>query len=199
MTLVLNGQSDKEALSILDRFSGRALGAQALFMKFDLVTSDLKDNSRDTISGTLLMSRDRYRLDLGNNIVISDGATSWSYLVAEKEVTVNKADKTDKSFQNKPSEVFTMYKKGYRNRLVEERTDSYIIDLYPEDLKSDLQRVRLSIRKSNLSLLTAEYRQKDGVSATLYLREYDTGAKPDPDSYTFRQEKYKGVEIIDMR
>jgi len=198
-TIILFGQSDPEAVKILDKFSSKALGAPALLMKFNLINSDLKANQKDTTKGSILISRDKYRLDLENNIVWSDGVTSWSYLIAEKEVTINKVDKKDKSFQSRPSEVFTMYKKGYRNRLVEERPETYIIDLYPEDLNSELQRVRLSIGKTLLNLKTAEYKRKDGVVLTLVLTQYDLNQKPDPDAYIFKAEKYKGVEIIDMR
>jgi hypothetical protein len=198
-TIILSGQNDPAAIKILDRFSSKALGAPALLMKFNLINADLKENKRDTTEGSVLISRDKYRLDLENNIVWSDGVTSWSYLLAEKEVTINKIDKKDKSLQNRPTEVFTMYKKGYRNRLVEERPDTYIIDLYPEDINSDLQRVRLSIGKTLLNLKTAEYKRKDGVVVTLLLTEYNLNHKPDPDGYIFKPEKYKGVEIIDMR
>ena len=198
-TIVLFGQSDPEAVKILDRFSSKALGAPALFMKFKLVNADLKENKKDTTGGSVLISKDKYRLDLDNNIVWSDGVTSWSYLIAEKEVTINKVDRKDNSLQNKPSEVLTMYKKGYKNRLVEERPETYIIDLYPEDINSELQRVRLSIGKSQLNLKTAEYKRKDGVVITLLLTEYNLNQKPDPDGYVFKSEKYKGVEIIDMR
>jgi outer membrane lipoprotein carrier protein len=198
-TIILSGQNDPAAVKILDRFSSKALGATALLMKFNIINADLKENKKDTTKGSVLISRDKYRLDLENNIVWSDGVTSWSYLLAEKEVTINKIDKKDKSLQNRPSEVFTMYKKGYKNRLVEERPDTYIIDLYPEDINSDLQRVRLSIGKTLLNLKTAEYKRKDGVVITLVLTEYNLNQKPDPDGYIFKPEKYKGVEIIDMR
>jgi len=198
-TIIIFGQSDQEAVKILDRFSSKALGAPALFMKFKLINADLKDNKKDTTSGSILLSRDKYRLDLGNNIVWSNGEISWSYLLAEKEVTINKVDRKDKSFQSRPSEVFTMYKKGYRNRLVEERPETYIIDLYPEDINSELQRVRLTIGRNLLNLKTAEYKRKDGIVITLILTQYDLSQKPDPDGYTFKPEKYKGVEIIDMR
>jgi outer membrane lipoprotein-sorting protein len=195
----LSGQSDKEAMALLDRFSSKAMNAPAIFMDFDIVSVDIKENSRDTISGNLLLSRDKYKLDLGNNIVWSDGETSWSYLIAEKEVTINNIDKKDNSFQSRPSELFTMYRKGYKNRLVEERPDSYIIDLYPEDLKSELQRVRLTLARQNLFLRNVEYRRKDGVTVNLVLKDFSLSQKPDPDGYVFRSEKFKGVEVIDMR
>jgi hypothetical protein len=92
-----------------------------------------------------------------------------------------------------------MYKKDYKSRLIEDRSDSYLIDLYPEDLKSDLMRVRLSIGKSLLNLISLEYKRKDGVVSTLQVLEYDLKTKPDAATFIFQSEKFKGVEVIDMR
>ncbi len=66
-----------------------------------------------------------------------------------------------------------MYKSGYKSRLIEEKTDLYIIDLYPEDVKSDLVRVRLDIKKSDLSLKNLEYKRRDGLVITLQILEYN--------------------------
>ena len=116
-------------------------------MKFQLVSIDQIENSNDTLTGSVILSKDKYKLDLPDNIIWFNGETSWSYLPAEKEVTITKADKKDNSFQNRPSPIFSMYKNGYKCRLIEEKSDSYLIDLYPEDIKNDLIRVRLTIER----------------------------------------------------
>jgi outer membrane lipoprotein-sorting protein len=198
-TPVVNGQNDQEAIKILDKFSSRALAAPSVSMKFNLINTDLKENISDTISGSIILSKDKYYLDLQSNMIWFNGETSWSYLPAEKEVTVNNADRKDNSFQNRPSTIFSMYKKGYKNRLVEERPHSYILDMYPEEINSELQRVRLTIGKSLLDLKTLEYKRKDGVTVTLSVLQYDLSQRPDPDRFVFKQENYKGVEVIDMR
>jgi hypothetical protein len=92
-----------------------------------------------------------------------------------------------------------MYKKEYKSRLIEEKTDTYIIDLYPEDIKSDIVRVRLSIGKALLNLINLEYKRKDGIISTLNVLEYDLRLKPDAATFVFQPEKYKGAEVIDMR
>ena len=92
-----------------------------------------------------------------------------------------------------------MYKKGYKSHLIEEKTDSYIIDLYPEDIKSELLRVRLTLGKTLLDLITLEYKRKDGVVMTLNVTEYNLKVKPEPGMFVFQPEKFKGVEVIDMR
>jgi outer membrane lipoprotein-sorting protein len=139
-TLNATGQNDQEAIKILDKFSANALGAPSVSMKFQLITTDLTENSNDTLTGSIVICKDKYYLDLTDNIVWFNGETNWSYLIAEKEVTITKADRKDNSFQNRPSAIFSMYKNGYKSRLIEERPDSYIIDLYPEDIKNDLLR-----------------------------------------------------------
>jgi outer membrane lipoprotein carrier protein len=194
-----SGQNDPQAVKILDRFSAAALGAPSVSMKFSLVTTDQAESTKDTLKGSIILSRDKYMLDLTNNIIWFNGETSWSYLIAEKEVTISKADKKDNSFQNRPSLIFSMYKKGYKSRLIEEKSESYLIDLYPEDIKSDLLRVRLSIGKPLLDLRSLEYKKKDGIVVTLLVTDYNLNLKPESDTFIFKTEKYKGVEVIDVR
>jgi len=196
---ITSGQSDQAAIKILDKFSANATGAPSVSMKFSFITVDQAENAIDTLKGSVILSKDKYQLKLPDNIIWFNGETSWSYLPAEKEVTINKADKKDNSFQNRPSAIFSMYKSGYKCRLIEERSDSYIIDLYPEDIKSDLLKVRISIGKQMMNLRSLEYKQRDGIIKTLFVTEYDLKQKPVSESFVFPQAKYKGVEVIDMR
>jgi outer membrane lipoprotein-sorting protein len=199
LTLNITGQNDPEAIKILDKFSENALKAPSVSMKFKMITTNLTDNKTDTLEGSVILSKDKYRLDLPDNTVWFNGEISWSYLSEEKEVTITKADKKDNTFQSRPSLIFSMYKKGYKSRLIEERPDSYIIDLYPEDIKSELLRVRLSIGKSLLNLISLEYKRKDGIINTLHVNEFDLKVKPEADTFIFQPGKYKDAEVIDMR
>ncbi|MCX6261255.1 MAG: outer membrane lipoprotein carrier protein LolA [Bacteroidia bacterium] len=192
-------QNDTEAIKILDKFSALALGAPSVSMKFTMETIDQVEGTNTSSTGSIILSKDSYRLDMTDNIIWFNGETSWSYLPAEKEVTVAKPDKKDNSFMSRPSAVFSVYKKGYNVRLLEEKSSSYLIDLYPEDINSDHIRIRLNIGKPSLDLKSLEYKYKNGVTAILTVKEYDLKQKPDNYEFTFPSDKYKGVEIIDMR
>ncbi len=198
-SLNILGQNDPEAIKILDKFADNALKAPSVSMKFNLVTTNQTDNKVDTLAGSIILSKDKYKLVLPDNILWFNGETSWSYLPAEQEVTITKANKKDNTFQSRPSLIFTMYKKDYKSRLIEEKSNSYIIDLYPEDIKNELLRVRLSIGKSLLNLISLEYKRRDGVIVMLQVNEYDLNTKPEPATFIFQPEKFKGVEVIDMR
>ena len=195
----VSGQNDPAAIKILDKFSSTALSAPSVSMRFRFISVDNTENRHDTLPGSIVISNNKYKLELPDNSIWFNGEVSWSYLPAEKEVTITKSDRKDDSFQSRPSAIFSMYKKGYKSLLIEERRDSYIIDLYPEDLKSDFIRVRLSIGKSLMNLISLEYKKKDGVTMTFFVEEYNLKTKPDPSFFIFSPEKYKGVEVIDMR
>jgi outer membrane lipoprotein carrier protein len=192
-------QNDQKAVKILDRFSELALAAPSVSMKFSLETIDQVEGTNNNVSGSIILSKDKYRLDMTDNIIWFNGETSWNYLPAEKEVTIARPNKKDNSFQSKPSLVFSIYKKGYKTRFLEEKADSYLIDLYPEELNSDHIRIRLCIGKPSLDLKSIEYKYKNGVTVNLTVKEYDLKQKPDNSVFIFQPEKYKGVEINDMR
>jgi outer membrane lipoprotein-sorting protein len=194
-----NAQTDPAANAVLDRFSARATNAPSVSLKFDLVTEDLVEKKSNTQSGSIIILKDSYKLEIPNTIVWFDGTTTWTYLIAEEEVVIRTPDKNDNSFQNKPSGIFTMHKDGYKARLIEELPDSWTIDLYPEDIKSELVRVRLTIGKNQNDLRKIEYRRKDGIVIYIIVNEYNLNIRPEQNFFVFDRTKYRGVEIIDMR
>ena len=192
-------QNDAEAVKILDRFSALALGSPSVSMKFTMKTIDQVEGTNNSISGYAILSKDRYRLELPDNIIWFNGETSWSYLPAEKEVTVAKPDRNDNSFMARPSSIFSVYKKGYKVRLLEEKAASWLIDLYPDDINSDHIRIRLNIGKPSLDLKSLEYKYKNGITATLTVKEFNLKQQPGISEFTFSPADHKGVEVIDMR
>ncbi len=192
-------QKDPEAMKILDRFSETARKAPSVSMEFSIVTVNQMEKTTDTLNGSVILSGDRYRLELPDNTVWFDGVTSWSYLPAENEVTITKPGRKDNSFQSKPSAIFSMYKKDYKIKLVDETTRNFIIDLYPEDIKSDLVRIRLTIDKLKYNLVSLEYKKKDGITSTLYVKKYNLDQQPGEDAFVFQPSRYKDVEINDIR
>ena len=198
-TAFAQGQNDPQAIRVLDSFSSNASKAPSVSIVFRMISADLAENRSDTLDGYIILSRDKYKLNLGENTVWNNGETIWNYLSAEKEVTITRPDKKDHSFQNRPSEIFSMYKSGYKSSLIDDRSDAYIIDLYPEDIKNDLLRVRLIINRADLKLISLEYKSREGLVITLQISEYNLKQKPDPDTFVFQPEKYKGAEINDMR
>ena len=198
-TLTLSAQKDPEALQVLSDFSRKATQAPSVTMDFRLTTSDSKSGDVTTMSGSAIISGDRYRLKLDDYNIWTDGSNVWNYSPDVNEVTITETDPDDDSFITRPSLLFTMYEEGYKIRLIEQTSDEWVIDLYPEAITSDLIRIRLKIGKTQYSLNGAEYKTKDGVTMTLIADKYDLTFKPSSDFFTFNPADYKGIDVIDMR
>jgi len=199
ITLTLSAQKDPEALKILSEFSRKATEAPSVTIDFKLITNDSKAGDVTTMSGSAIISGDKYKLVLDDYNIWTDGSNVWNYLPDANEVTITETDPDDDSFITRPSLLFTMYEEGYKIRLVEQTASEWVIDLYPEDIASDLIRIRLKIGKTLYDLIGAEYKTKDGVRMTLTVDKYDLTFKPAGDFFTFKPADYKDVDIIDMR
>jgi outer membrane lipoprotein carrier protein len=199
ITLTLSAQKDPEALQVLSDFSSKATAAPSVTIDFKLITNDTKAGDVTTMSGSAIISGDKYRLVLDDNNIWTDGSNVWNFLPDVNEVTITETDPDDDSFITRPSLLFTMYEEGYKIRMVEQTANEWVIDLYPEDIASDLIRIRLKIGKTLYDLIGAEYKTKDGVTMTLTVDKYDLTFKPAGDFFTFKPADYKDVDIIDMR
>ncbi len=199
LTLTLSAQKDPEALRVLADFSKKATSAPSVSIDFTLVTDDAREGNTTTVEGSAIISGDKYRLTLPDNNIRTDGKVVWSYLPDINEVTINKYDADDESFISKPSLLFTMYEEGYKVRLIEQTEKEWVIDLYPEEIRTDLIRIRLRIGKELHDLRGAEYKTKDGITMTLSSDKYDLTFRPKSDFFTFNPAEHEGIDIIDMR
>ena len=198
-SLNLSAQNDPEAVKVLENFSSKATKAPSVSIQFTMETADQVEGTSNSIKGSAVLSKDRYRLELPENTIWYNGSNMWSYLPDVEEVTITKPEKNDESFMAKPSSIFSIWKKDYKSRLLEERTGSYLIDLYPEDINSDHVRIRLEISKPGLDLKGLEYKYKNGITVMLKISGYDLTHQPEDSEFAFSTAKYRNAEIIDMR
>ena len=113
-SISLFAQNDHEAVRILDNFSAKATKAPSVSMKFTLETVDQVEGTNISITGLAILSKERYRIELPENIIWYNGETSWNYLPDVEEVTITKPHKDDDSFLARPSAIFSIYKKDYK-------------------------------------------------------------------------------------
>ncbi len=199
LPLTAVAQKDPDAVAVLSGFSKKAISAPSVKIDFDILAYDAKEDQETEMNGTAVISGDNYMLTLPDNLILSDGKAVWNYMPEVNEVTITEPDPADDSFISKPSTLFSMYEKGYKVRLVEQNPVEWIIDLYPEDIRLNLVRIRLAVGRTLYDLRSAEYRTKDGMTLTLTVRKYDLTFRPPAGYFAFNPSDHKGVEVIDMR
>ncbi|MCU0460197.1 MAG: outer membrane lipoprotein carrier protein LolA [Bacteroidales bacterium] len=199
LALTAVAQKDPEGVKVLSEFSKKAVSAPSVKIDFEITAYDAREDEETELEGSVVIHGDSYRLTLPDNIILSDGRTVWNYMPEVKEVTITEPDPADESFISRPSLLFTMYEKGYKVRLLEQNAMEWIIDLYPEDTRVSLMRIRVTIGKTLYELKSAEYRTKDGMNLTMKALKYDLSFKPSAGYFAFNPSDHKGVEVIDMR
>src|SRR5659263_181723 len=172
ITLTLSAQKDPEALKILSEFSRKATEAPSVTIDFKLITNDSKAGDVTTMSGSAIISGDKYKLVLDDYNIWTDGSNVWNYLPDANEVTITETDPDDDSFITRPSLLFTMYEEGYKIRLVEQTANEWVIDLYPEDIASDLIRISQKIGQTLYDLIGADYKDVDILDMRYWTSSY---------------------------
>ena len=89
-----------------------------------------------TQKGQILVKGQKYRLDIADYEIISDGETIWTYEKESNTCYVDyKEDIEDETFS--PSEMFTIWEKDFKHEYKStekvDGRDNYVIYLYPND------------------------------------------------------------------
>lgn len=197
-TSLMSAQTDPAALSILDMFSQEALNAPSVSIEFKLIVDDVVEDTHNESEGEIVIKNNKYKLTLPENIVWFDGKAIYTLVPDVDEVSITEPDPDDITFFSSPSLLFTMYKDGYKVRLMEQSDNAAVIDLYPDNLGADFTRIRLSIDKA-YKLISAGYKRKDGITMTIQVTDYNLKKSYRDNFFSFDSQKYSNVDIIDMR
>ena len=168
--------------------------AKATFTQ-TLKSSGGKANSS---SGVIYIKKsDKYRIEAGGQVIITDGKTSWSYSPRRKQVVIDNYKDDGNSFS--PNKFLFSYPENFYSDLDGEENvggvDCYIIKLTPRSGGS-VKSAKLWVDKNEdlirkINIVTNE------SSNTYSLKNIslDTGLSPSKFSFT----PPEGVEVIDLR
>lgn len=201
-TFTFSAQEDKKAKDILDKLSAKTKSYTTIRTEFDynLNNKDKKINS--TQKWKLWLKGDKYRLDMGDQLIISDGKTVWKYLKNDKEVEIS--NQTNKEESLNPKNIFTMYEKGFKFKYVKEEKEGtkflHLIDLFPINPKEkEFSSVRIFIDKAANQATKMEVKAKNGNIYTYFIKTFVPNEAMDNNQFTFKESDYPGVEINDLR
>lgn len=206
-TGILSAQQQSEraqkAKEILDKFSARAKEYTSFKTSFTFLQMGYDEEISYSYKGKLYLEGEKYKMDLPQSTIFSNGETVWQYLSDVNEVTItHKQD--DGSLMSDPREIFTFYKKDFKYMYRETQTyngdEIAVIDLFPEDIEaSDYSRIRVKINMEEMIIHSIKYFGKGGVHYRVDIKDFKTDTTYSEGFFTFSKANYEGVEVIDMR
>ena len=188
------GQAQAQTNStVLDRLRARYESLDALRAQF---TQRIGTAEMD---GALVLRGDAYRIDTGDQTLVTDGTTSWVYSKADKQLLVNDAVADETTFS--PADFFTHYPDRFHVKVDgQESIDGVRHDrlrLTPKNDDAFLQEVTLFVRGSDA--LPTRVRLVDGNGTTVVFDLRDVEINPRLRGDEFRFVAPSGAEVVDLR
>lgn len=194
------GQLNDKSGEILDGVSKKTKSYNTIKIDF-IFKHENEKSTLNSIKGNVWVKKDKYLYTFGEQKVYCDGKTIWTFLSETNEVTISDAEEGSDDMIN-PAFFLDDYKKKFKTRLIRESVEKgrsiQVIDLYPLKTES-YHRVRLEIDKAKKQLLQFIIMEKDGNNYTYSINSFITNQAINDSLFVFDENKFKDVEVIDLR
>jgi len=196
-------QSESSAKSVLDNASKVYSSYKTIMADFTLQGENRLENSNLNGKGKvyLLPGSGKFKIEMDNHAIISDGKTQWNVLLDLGEAQITDVDPNDKSIN--PSNIFDFYRSGYgMNKLGETKIGVNVlsvIELIPTDQSQNVSKIQLRINNSCGFIYDASVFDKNGNKYTYSLANIEVNKTFSPGIFSFYKHNYPGIEIVDLR
>ena len=151
------------------------------------------------LRGTLSVRDAAFRLDLGDQVLVTDGQTMWSYSEPDRQVVVQGYDPARVGFS--VGQLFTDYLSVFRatgaTRARIGGVAHTVLTLRPRESGSTVRDVTLYVRQSDAVPTRVRVHDTSGGTLAFDLEDVDRAARL-PAS-TFRFAAPRGTEVVDLR
>lgn len=195
------GQYDTKAYSILEAMSKKYKSYTSFEATLKSSLTNESDGVKEEFSGKISVKGQKFHLDMGEQVIINNGSTVWTYLPGSKEVNVDNVDKTSEEFA--PAQFYDMYKKGFKYLYLGESKQEGVlcdeIDLVPEKKGAQYFKVKLFIEKKDKSIQSWTMYDRAGNKYKYSISKFSPNITLKESLFTFEPKNYPGVEVIDLR
>jgi outer membrane lipoprotein-sorting protein len=194
--------SDPEAEELLSDISNQAKNYLNISATYASTLIDLQADMRIEQAGDVLIEGDRYRLNLGDYTIISDGRTVWTLETDMGECYIDDAEEISDDGMD-PSKMFTIWESGFQKTWKGEvdldGQELVRIDLYPEDKSASYHTIQLWIDEGRRQMVQLLVKGRDGSDVRYLVTRFETDLKLPENSFSFDPAAHPDVQLIDNR
>ncbi len=191
---------DAQARTLLDAMSNKYKKYNSFRATFTSTLASASENINESLTGTITVKGNKYHLKTEGQQIYNDHKTVWTFLDDANEVTITSYDEADGL---NPTDIFEIYKKGYKYVVVEEVKIAgrahKVIDLVPIDKNLQFFKVRLTIDKGNYSLASWNIFEKNGRVHSYKIANFQSNVSVTDSDFQFNKAKHPNVEEVDLR
>lgn len=193
----------QDAHALLDQMSNRARTYESIRATYTSTLIDQVNAMRMEQEGTIEIEGNRYHLDLGDYVVISDGNTVWTYERSVNECYIDDAEELAEDGMD-PSKLFTIWEDDFRSEWkgvtsIGGRSVAQV-HLYPNaSEEKSFHTIQLFIDQKALELVRAVVKGREGTDVQYDVHTFEPNAGVASSQFTFNAGKFPGVDVIDNR
>ena len=195
---------DAKASAVLQSLSKKTRSYKSIKAEFNIIMYGRENKITDNQKGNLIVKGGKYRLELKNQVVVSDSNTMWTYLKDANEVQINNVDHSADKGAISPTNIFTIYEKGFKSQFKGETTEKgaaiATIDLFPKHPeKEKYHTIELKIDKTKNQIVLLKVFMKDGTIMEYSIDTFTTDSDLPASTFTFNPKDYPGIDVEDLR
>jgi outer membrane lipoprotein carrier protein len=195
--------SDPEAKKLLDRVRKKYNAYTSLEAAFSL-TIELPQSPKEVQRGTVAQQGDLFRLEMDDQLIVSDAKTTWVYLKKNKEIQVDDAVSGGQSEFLTPKELLRRYEKGdfiyaITDRIRENNKSVTLIEFKPVDKRSEFTKLRVAIDESGSTIESIRAFSRDGSRFSFQITSFAANKTFPVGHFKLDPKQYPGVRVEDLR
>ena len=187
---------DEKAEKILKDLSANTKSYSYMDVDFDFIFINTSQDINESQKGNIKINQNKFRLDLNQQLIISDDSIQWIYLKESNELQIMEYDSQDEMIS--PNKLFTIYENGYKSQYIELKENNHIIDLFPIE-SNEFKNIQLHIDQDKIQLKKIILFDKNGGSFAYLITKFITDKEIDENAFRFNEANYPDLEIIDLR
>jgi len=195
--------NDPAAKAVLDKIKTRYNSFKTVSANFSLDIEIPQMNS-EVQKGKLWQEGEKYRAELDNRSIISNGETVWVYLGNNNEVQINCASDFAGEGMMSPKDLLNIYEQEeyvyyLSNEFREAGKTIQQIEFKPTDRDSEYSKLRLTLDKKTLDVVRMKIFAKDGSRFTLKMDNWVANEAIDADKFNWKESECSDCYVEDLR
>lgn len=197
-------KSDPEAKKVLDKVRRSYESYKSMDAGFDL-RIEIPGEPATTQKGKISQDGEKFRLEMDQQTIVTDGTTTWVYLKANKEIQISDYDPQDleNGFMS-PKQLLSRYQKGdflytISDKITENGKVLTQIEFKPVDRNSEYIKIRITIDEKANRLVRMKAFARDGSRYTFSFTSFVPNKTFSSTHFKINTKDYPGVHVEDLR
>lgn len=200
-TVSVSEAKDQKSTALLNKLSKTYKTYKSVKAQFAITIKNKQNDNSVKQAGTLYQKGKKFRVNMSGQEILCDGKTIWTYLEDANEVQISKFD--IKAMDINPSEIFTIYEKGFMHKYAGQVSVGGnmldVIELTPTDKNKGYFKVKLAIDKLANKVKEMSVYGKNGLITTYVITSFEPNININDTYFKFNSKDKPGVIEIDLR